>query len=135
MTNSTTSESVVHKFFELFDSDDLAPFKTILHPEIEWTMMGTSIPGFGIAHEGPDVNVDTVISPARQHFNGRPVSKLNNLIVAGAWVVAEIQGFGEFKDGRKYENTYCIVFEIKDGLVKTLREYMDTGYILKLMQH
>jgi ketosteroid isomerase-like protein len=130
-----TSKEVVEKFFKLFDADDLVPFKSILHPQISWTMMGTSIPGFGTAYIGPDVIVDTVIAPARAQFDGRPVSKLNNMIVAGPWVVAEIEGFGNFKDGRKYQNSYCIVFEVQDGLVKTLREYMDTGYILKLMQH
>ena len=131
---NASCRAAVEKFFVLFDADDLDPFKSILHPDIEWTMMGSSIPGFGVAHKGADMIVDTVIAPARKQFAGRPVSTLKNMIVAAPWVVAEVEGSGVFRDGRPYENSYCIVFEIKCGLVRILREYMDTGYILELMR-
>ena len=129
-----TSEEVVRKFFELFDAEDLGPFKQILHPQISWTMMGTSIPGFGTPHIGRDHVVDEVITPARGGFVGRPRSVLHHLFVSGDWVIAEIEGFGDFKNGQKYHNFYCIIFEVKDGVVTTLREYMDTGFIVKMLQ-
>ena len=33
------------------------------------------------------------------------------------------------KNGNVYENQYCWVIEIKDGLVCAIREYMDSAYI------
>ena len=29
-------------------------------------------------------------------------------------------------DGRQYDNNYCWVFRLQDGLIQDVREYMDT---------
>jgi ketosteroid isomerase-like protein len=41
-------------------------------------------------------------------------------------VVAEHRLSATLPNGRSYVNDYCFVFEIKDGCIWRIREYMDT---------
>ena len=42
------------------------------------------------------------------------------------------RGRGKLKNGKDYDNLYVWVYEIKDGKVWKLREYMDSHYIANL---
>ena len=50
----------------------------------------------------------------------------------GDWVIAEGTGAGRFRNGLEYDNRYIIVYEIVDGRVRTVREYMDTQHAARL---
>ncbi len=43
-------------------------------------------------------------------------------------VAIEAESNGRFVDGRIYSNIYHFLFEIRDGKVSAVREYMDTAY-------
>lgn len=42
-------------------------------------------------------------------------------------VVVEQTMSATLANGRHYQNDYCFVFELEDGLIKRVREYMDTA--------
>lgn len=44
----------------------------------------------------------------------------------GERVVVEEHMTATLADGRPYANDYCFVFELQDGLIRRVREYMDT---------
>lgn len=46
---------------------------------------------------------------------------------AGDAVIVEERMRARLADGRLYENDYCFVFELQDGLIAVMREYMDTA--------
>jgi len=45
----------------------------------------------------------------------------------GGVVVTEMRLRATLEGGAPYDNDYCFVFELKDGLIHRLREYMDTA--------
>jgi uncharacterized protein len=45
----------------------------------------------------------------------------------GDTVVVEERMSAVLANGRRYENDYCFVFELKQGLIERVREYMDTA--------
>ena len=49
-------------------------------------------------------------------------------------VAIETESFGRFVDGRVYSNIYHFLFEIRDGKVSAIREYMDTSYAAEMFQ-
>ncbi len=51
---------------------------------------------------------------------------MTNAIAEGDQVVVEAQGEARTKDGRDYNNLYCIVLKLKDGKITEIREYTDT---------
>ncbi|HEX6958414.1 MAG TPA: nuclear transport factor 2 family protein [Ferrovibrio sp.] len=46
---------------------------------------------------------------------------------AGDIVIVEERMTAVLADGRPYENDYCFIFELQDGLIRRVREYMDTA--------
>lgn len=52
--------------------------------------------------------------------------ELLRIIAAPDCVVIEERTRATLPDGRPYENEYCLVFELRDGRIHRVREYMDT---------
>lgn len=43
-------------------------------------------------------------------------------------VAVEAESYGKVADGRLYNNHYHFLFELKDGKIQTVREYLDSGH-------
>ena len=127
------NEAFVMKFFEVLSTGDLETLRPMVHPEATWTPMGQNIPGAGV-HHGRKGIVDEFLGPVRGLFEpGEPKVTVTSLTSKGDMVVAECRGVGTLKNGKAYDNLYCWVYELKDGMMFALREYMDTAYIQSLM--
>ena len=46
----------------------------------------------------------------------------------GDLVVVECRGDNDSKDGVRYDNVYCLIFQFRDGKIVGMREYMDTAF-------
>lgn len=44
-------------------------------------------------------------------------------------VAAEVHGYGKLTDGAIYDNFYYFLFEISDGKIVRVREYLDTKHV------
>jgi len=44
----------------------------------------------------------------------------------GDTVIVELTNRGKVSNGKQYENEYCFVFELENGKVRRIREYVDT---------
>ncbi len=127
------SEAVVRRFFEALNTGDLEKIRPNVHPEATWTPMGKTIPGAGV-HKGRKGIVDEFLGPIRGLFvDGDPKNEINTLFSKGGMVLAETHGTGTFRNGKTYDNRYCWVVEVRDGMVFAIREYMDTAYILTVV--
>lgn len=54
-------------------------------------------------------------------------SRIHGMYADGDTVVVEQSLSATLSNGRHYENDYCLVFEIENGLIRRVREYMDTA--------
>jgi uncharacterized protein len=50
----------------------------------------------------------------------------HNIIADGDHVVVEARGEMTTKDGRPYNNEYCLVYRLQDGKITEIREYQDS---------
>ncbi|MEW6107187.1 MAG: nuclear transport factor 2 family protein, partial [Bacillota bacterium] len=66
--------------------------------------------------------------------NGAIVMTIDRLIAEGDYVVEQARGQSRTKDGRDYNNTYCRVWRIVDGKVKSVNEYMDIELARSIVQ-
>jgi len=48
------------------------------------------------------------------------------MVAEGDYVVVQVRGEAETKDGRPYNNSYCHVFKVRDGKIREVTEYFDT---------
>lgn len=55
--------------------------------------------------------------------------KVKGITAEGTRVALEIEGEGDFANGRHYHNLYHFLIEVRDGRVLRVREYMDTLHV------
>jgi ketosteroid isomerase-like protein len=127
-----SSEQVVRTFFSLLNAEDLEGVRALLTEDAAWLPMAKNMPGAG-EYRGRDVIVDGFLRPIRSLFaKGSPSNEIMSMASKGSLVLVETHGTGSLQDGRKYDNRYAWGFEIRDGKVAELREYLDSLYIVGL---
>lgn len=52
----------------------------------------------------------------------------NSAIAQGDRVAVEATSYAKLKNGRVYQNQYHFLFEIRDGKILSVKEYMDTKH-------
>lgn len=127
------NEQLVVDFFKTLSTGELEKVRPLLHKDASWLPMVSGIPGEGIK-KGRDVIIDDFLDPVRDMFEpGDPKVLIDNILSKGDTVVCETRGTGRLKNGKDYNNVYCWVIEIKDGLIYAIREYMDSYHVSTLV--
>lgn len=126
------NEAVVRRFFTLLNAEDLEGIRALLAEDAAWLPQATDMPGAG-EYRGRNVIVDDFLKPIRGMFaKGSPSNRILSMASNGTLVLAETHGTGSLADGRPYNNRYAWAFEIRDGKVAVIREYLDSYYIIRL---
>ncbi len=55
------------------------------------------------------------------------------VVTSGSHVVIEMTHHSTGLNGNKYETDHCLVFDVKDGLIQAVREYIDSLYLKESM--
>ena len=55
------------------------------------------------------------------------------VVASGPHVVVEMTHRSVGLNGKPYETDHCLVFEVKDGLIQAVREYIDSLYLKEQM--
>ena len=127
------NEELVKSFFEVLSAGYLETLRSMFTVEACWTAMSKNIPGAG-AHPGRDHIIDEFLAPVRGMFvDGDPKVQIHKLTAKDNMVYAETRAVGMFQSGIEYDNLYCWAFEITDGQVDQVREYMDSHYIMSVV--
>jgi len=130
---SEHNEELVRDFFGTLSTGDLEALRSLLHEDGSWEVMATSVPGAGRT-DGRDAVIDEFLAPVRGLFApGDPKITVKRTFSSGDLVCAETEADGELTNGKHYHNRYAWVIEIRDGAVCHLREYMDTAYIMSVV--
>src|SRR5579863_5406685 len=133
ITPDNDNERMVMRFFEVLSAGDLEGVWNLLHEDAVWIPQIRDVPGAG-AHRGRKGIVDDFLRPIRGLFKpGDPKVIVDTLVSKGNLVIAEARGRGTIADGRHYDNLYAWAFELKDGKVHVIREYMDSHYVINLL--
>ena len=137
VTAKNENEQLVLDFFEVLSSGDLEKLRGFYHDRSVWEPKVKDIAGAG-KHVGMDI-IDKFLAPVRGMFRpGDPKVHVHNMFSrvdeSGGWVCVESNSTGETMDGKVYDNDYCRVFEISNGKIDAMREYMDSRYTAKLFE-
>lgn len=135
MNPSNENETLVCEFFATLGTGDFARARTLLSPEATWTVMPAAVPGSGV-HRGHAAIFDEFLIPLRATLFEPDSMRgtMDSLLSKGSLVAAETRAFGRLKNGRDYHNRYVFVFEVVDNRIVAVREYMDSHYIVKILE-
>jgi uncharacterized protein len=103
------------------------PLFDAMAEDVTWRWMG--VKQWSRAFEGKQSVVDTLFGGSSETLPPSSTVEVHCIHADGDFVVVEHSGRNELSDGRRYDNNYCWIFRIEEGLIQEVREYMDTQLV------
>lgn len=119
--------SLVERFLEHGAEGRMDEALTLTHPDLVWTNIGST--RFSGSFEGRDRVVEGLLGPLFGSLEGGVDSTVEAVVAEGEHVVVFCSGRARTRDGRPYDNRYAQHFTVRDGLIVSVTEYMDTALI------
>jgi ketosteroid isomerase-like protein len=127
---SAANEQVVRDFNDAISRHDFDRLAALLDDGATYEVCGIELQGAGVFDKATMLQVLPGMLGLFEH--GSPRMTITRMFRDGDWVIMEGVGEGTFRNGAAYDNRYIIVFEVVDGRVRTVREYMDTQHAATL---
>jgi uncharacterized protein len=124
-----TNKELVTNFWSAFAKGDIKTAFASLSDEVSWLIPG-NLPISGLRKGKPEIL--NFARHAAKMFPGGLKSELRRIYGDGDTVLIEMVNRGKLFNGRDYENDYCFVFEIENGKIRRVREYVDTQKVAEL---
>lgn len=128
---SQQSRAIVENAWRVFASHDADRISAVFAEDAEWLApMGNAT---AVALEGPShlVGRKAIVRFLAEDFPRffvRDVTvSFHGFYADGERVIVEETMTATLANGNHYANDYCFVFELRDGLIHRVREYMDTA--------
>ena len=133
------SKQTVMALYGAYASGDAEKISGLLHDGVVWTApagnatqaaLGLGRPeDAGRPRGANDLDRDAIVTFMAYNFArffGNVENKLRTIVAEGEVVVVEHRLSATLPNDRSYSNDYCFVYEVRDGKVWRIREYMDT---------
>jgi ketosteroid isomerase-like protein len=125
---ATSNEQLVVDFLAAMGRADIDSLSEMLAEDATWWLAG-DLPVSGL-YRGKAAVIGEFLWLASVLFEPGSLSfELQKTTVAGDTVIAEYIGTGRGLSGAsQYRNSYCTIFECRDGQINAVREYFDTAH-------
>ena len=136
---AVTAKETVQALYAAYAAGDPDRIVALLHPDVIWVAPAGNATqvalGLGSADEaGPpqglnDLDRDAIVAFMTYdypRFFANVVFEPRSMVGEGGAVLAEHRMSATLPNGRPYINDYCFAYEVADGRVTAIREYMDT---------
>jgi ketosteroid isomerase-like protein len=119
------NKAIVVAFLGHYTAERYEEALALLGDDIRWWMPGR--PGeFAAAGTVDRRELERRLRGTRARLPGGLDLRVVALTAEGDRVAAEVAGRGITSTGREYSNEYHFVFVVKGGLIRSVREYLDT---------
>jgi uncharacterized protein len=125
-----TSKQRAATAWAAFGSRDSDRIRAVFTPDAEWLAPPGNATAMAIDGTSHLVGRDRIVQFLSQEFGTVFVADvaldISSMFADGDVVITEARLRGTLAHGGHYDNDYCFVFELTDGLIHRVREYMDT---------
>lgn len=123
--DSQSNKEVVLQAYAALNAGDSAGYFSRMADDVQITYFGNH--RFSRTFRGKADIMQNFVPPLLERLEGSIKLHVTNAIAEGDQVAVEARGEARTKDGRDYNNLYCILLKLKNGKITEIREYMDTG--------
>jgi uncharacterized protein len=103
------------------------PFVDAMAEDFCWTIVGTT--NWSRTYRGKAAVRRDLLGPLFAQFEGRYTNTAKRILSDEDYVVVECTGRATTTAGKSYNNTYCYVIQVANGMMKELTEYCDTALL------
>jgi len=134
-----TAKETVQSLYAAYATTDPARIAALLHPDVIWVAPAGNATqvalGLGSADDGGpprglnDLDRDAIVAFMAYdypRFFANVAFEPRSIVGEGNVVLTEHRMSATLPNGRPYVNDYCFAYEVADGRVTAIREYMDT---------
>jgi len=126
---ASTPKAVVERFMATrFGDQDTA--RTLMAPDATWVIPG-DLPLSGVYRDRDEI-FDVYLGTHTDDFE-TITSEVTKVIADGDDVVVEYHARGRTRKGRDYDTIYYYVFEVRGGLIRAVRQALDTQYAQRII--
>ena len=122
MTTTETNKQTVARFLELFSAGAVAETMAMMTDDATWWVAGT----MPISGTYDKVQFEKLLSGVLDVCTGPIRIEPRNWTAEGDRVALEAESFVDTRNGRTYNNLYHFLFEVRDGKIAAVKEYLDT---------
>ncbi len=121
-----SNKQLIAEFMEVFSTGDVDEILSFMSASATWWVAGTIE---GISGEKNMKGFREMLSGLSQLATNGAIRLTPHAWTAeGNRVAVETESYSELKNGRIYNNLYHFVFEIKDGKIQKVKEFLDTEH-------
>ena len=115
-TQEDANRQTILNLMKALDACEEKVIRAIIDPKATWWVLGVGT-----------LDVETMIAQLKQLLGTARIAETTILgtTAEGDRVAVESRGNFEFEDGRVYRNSYHHLFELREGRVVAVREYLD----------
>ena len=106
------------------DARDRALFTASLAEDARWVVTGQY--SWSRTFTGKEAILNDLHGHVRTRLRDRTRTVAHRFIADGDVVVVEAKGDNVTREGVRYDNDYCLVFQLEDGKIKEIKEYCDS---------
>lgn len=107
------------------------PYVEALADDVTFRAIGSN--SWSVNIKGKENLVREVYARVRERIDGPIKSYATRIFADGDFVIIQARGDNTLKDGRRYDNDYCMIFRFKDGKIVEIEEYLDTELVTSVM--
>lgn len=126
MTKQEDNKLIAARFAEVFSTGDVDGILELLHPDAVYWVSG-QIEGMSGEYTRQQLG-ELLRGVTPLYTTGALQITPQSVIAEGDRVAVEAESYGELTNGRVYRNRYHFLFEIRDGKILHVKEYMDTKH-------
>ena len=125
--SSADNKKLIETMFAELSRGNAEAYLAGLADDVEFTIEGTT--KFSGTFRGKQDVVQRLLTPLMSELEGGLALAVDRLIAEDDTVVVQAHGRSTTKQGKPYNNSYCQVFRIAGGKVKSITEYLDTELV------
>jgi uncharacterized protein len=130
MSTMQNKQLLQHLYAEL-ERGNSRPFVEKLADDFRWVIAGDSC--WSRTYEGKQAVLNELFPKLRATLADRVRTRATRFIAEGDLVVVEARGNNNTRTGMPYNNSYCMIYTVRDGMLHEMVEYMDTDLAIRAL--
>lgn len=129
--NAQSNKQLLQTIFAELAVGNSRPLVEAMADDFRWVIAGSS--RWSRTFEGKHAVLTQLFGALRATIADRVRTQAVRFIADGDTVVVEARGRNTTRAGVPYENSYCMIYTVRDGKLHQVVEYMDTELALKVL--
>lgn len=122
--NAADNKALMQRIYSGIAEYDNTLFLQHLADDAVWIVTGQY--SWSHAFRGREAILGNLLGYVSTRMQGRRRVVAYNYLADGDQVVIETKGDNVTVDGARYDNDYCMVFRLRDGMMVEIKEYCDS---------